>query len=107
MQDDIKIETNDTEDIDKIIHEPARLKIILYLSMVEESDFKYLLVHTGLSKGNLSSHLSKLGQANYVAISKQFRDKIPCTMIRLTQKGRDAFREYKSAIVQLLDNISI
>lgn len=91
--------------IDKAIHEPARLKIILYLYMVEGADFVYLMHKTGLSKGNLSSHLSKLEQAEYVSIKKEFVDKIPRTLMSLSKKGEEAFEKYKLSILTLLNSV--
>jgi DNA-binding MarR family transcriptional regulator len=93
------------EEIDKLIHEPARLKIALHLFSVENADFIYLAHKTGLSKGNLSSHLSKLEDAGYVLIEKSFVDKIPRTVISLTDIGIKAFKEYKSIITTILSTV--
>lgn len=89
-------------DIDPIIHAPARLSIVSILNAVEETDFLYLLHATGLSKGNLSTHLSKLEEAGYVEIEKTFRGKIPATLVRLTPQGRQAFERYRQAMVNFL-----
>lgn len=89
--------------IDKIIHEPARLKIFTCLDPVDNADFIFLLHETGLSKGNLSSHLSKLEQAGYIEIEKTFAGKIPRTLISLSKKGKQSFKDYKDAIVQILE----
>ncbi len=89
--------------IDRIIHEPARLKIFTCLDPVDNADFIFLLHETGLSKGNLSSHLSKLELAGYVEIEKTFIGKIPRTLISLSKKGRKSFQDYKNAIVQILE----
>jgi DNA-binding MarR family transcriptional regulator len=70
--DDIKTFT----DVDRVIHEPARLLIITLLAAVKEADFLYLQRESGLTKGNLSSHLLKLEQAGYIQIQKTFRGKI-------------------------------
>jgi DNA-binding transcriptional ArsR family regulator len=72
------------EEIDRIIHEPARLNIMLYLYVVEKADFVYLVHKTGLTKGNLSVHLQKLEQNGYVEILKEFVNRIPHTLVRLT-----------------------
>jgi DNA-binding MarR family transcriptional regulator len=68
------------------------------LFAAEEADFLYLLRESGLSKGNLSSHLSKLEAGAYVAIEKGFVGKIPRTVCRLTPAGRHAFRRYRSEL---------
>ena len=90
------------DDIDKIAHEPARLMILLHLFIVEKADFIYLMKQTGLSKGNLSSHLSKLEEAGYINIKKEFSEKIPHTFLSLTDKGRAAFTAYRETILKLL-----
>jgi DNA-binding transcriptional ArsR family regulator len=57
-------------DIDKNNPEPARLIIISYLYVVKSADFVFLRNHTGLTDGNLSSHLSKLESTGYIDIEK-------------------------------------
>jgi DNA-binding MarR family transcriptional regulator len=84
--------------IDRLIHEPGRLMIVGILSAVKECDFLYLLNETQLSKGNLSSHLSKLEAAAYVEIDKTYRGKVPQTLLRLTRKGRTAFDDYRKEL---------
>ena len=89
--------------VDPLIHVPARLAIVATLAAVEEADFRYLLRATGLTKGNLSAHLSKLADAGYVHITKTFRGKYPWTLCRLTPKGRAAFEAYRQAMRAYLD----
>jgi DNA-binding transcriptional ArsR family regulator len=84
------------ESIDRLIHEPARLVIMTILNAVESADFLYLLRETGLTKGNLSSHLAKLEEEGYVAIEKTYKGKIPLTICRLTESGRSAFGRYRA-----------
>jgi len=91
--------------IDQIIHAPARLTVLTYLYVVESVDFVFLKNMTGLTWGNLSTHLSKLEEADYVTIEKKFKGKKPHTMIRLTDKGRAAFREYKQNMQKVLDDL--
>jgi DNA-binding transcriptional ArsR family regulator len=92
-------------DIDRVIHEPARLLITTILYAVETADFLYLLRESGLSKGNLSSHLSRLEAAGYVAIEKTFRGKIPLTICHLTGSGRDAFRAYRDHLKRIVNTL--
>jgi DNA-binding MarR family transcriptional regulator len=92
-------------EIDRIIHEPARLLILAYLYVVESADFLFLMRQTGLTRGNLSSHLSKLETAGYISINKEFVDKIPRTLLRLTNSGRAAFRNYRRNMRQVLENL--
>ena len=92
-------------DIDRLIHEPARLIILAVLSVVESADFLFLVRQTGLTWGNLSSHLGKLEAAGYVDIEKQFKGRKPHTMLHLTEEGRTAFREYRQSMRQILDDL--
>lgn len=89
-------------ELDRVIHEPARLRLVALLSGVKEADFLWLLNESGLTKGNLSSHLAKLEQAGYVEVEKTFRGKIPLTLLRLTRSGRSAFTAYKRGLNALL-----
>jgi DNA-binding transcriptional ArsR family regulator len=93
------------DDVDRIIHEPARLMIAALLSGAKEADFLFLLRETGLTKGNLSSHLAKLEDAAYVEIEKTFRGKIPLTLVRLTSKGRAALQSYRKRMNGLLRHL--
>ena len=82
--------------IDRLIHEPARLIIMTMLNVVESADFLFLQRETGLTKGNLSAHLTKLEEAGYVAIEKTYKGKIPLTVCRLTEEGRKAYKHYRT-----------
>ena len=87
-----------------MIHEPARLMILTILSAVDSADFLYLQRETGLTKGNLSSHLSKLEDAEYITIEKTYRGKIPLTICKLSGNGRRAFTEYRDQLKYIVDN---
>jgi DNA-binding MarR family transcriptional regulator len=89
--------------IDRLIHEPARLSIMANLFVVESADFVFLLNRTGLTAGNLSSHMSRLSGAGYVEERKEFVDRKPRTMYRLTEEGRKAFDEYRRVILAALE----
>jgi len=94
-------------DIDRAIHSPARLKILAFLSVVESVDFTFLMNQTGLTRGNLSSHLSKLEEVGYISIEKKFVDKVPRTLISLTNEGRSAIHTYRENMKQVLDEILV
>lgn len=85
-------------EIDRVIHEPGRLMIVALLSAVDQADFLYLQYETGLNKGTLSSHLSRLEGAGYVEITKTYRGKVPQTLLRLTPLGRQEFTEYRKKL---------
>jgi DNA-binding MarR family transcriptional regulator len=91
--------------IDKIIHEPARLTIMAYLFIVDSADALFLQRQTGLTWGNLSSHISKLEAAGYVEVTKEFLDRKPHTALQLTQKGRTAFQEYRHNMKQVFEDL--
>ena len=90
-------------ELNRVIHEPARLTIVAVLSSVKEADFLYLLRETGLTKGNLSTHLIRLEEAGYVEIEKTFRGKIPLTLVRLSPQGRAAFQSYRKSMKDILE----
>ena len=89
-------------ELDRVIHEPGRLMVVALLFAVERSDFLYLLHETGMNKGTLSSHLSKLEEAGYIEVSKTYRGKVPQTLLRLTTSGRKAFDQYRRKLREAL-----
>ena len=94
-----------TTHLDRVIHEPGRLMIMAYLYVVEKADFLFLMRQTGMTQGNLSSHLSKLEAAGYIEIEKTFKGKKPLTMLRLTDAGRSGLREYRESMSRVLEGI--
>lgn len=101
MKDEILI----PDSIDKLIHEPARLNIMTTLYVIESADFLFLMRRTGLTFGNLSAHMSKLEQAGYIEVIKKFIGKKPHTMLRITEKGRQAFDEYRKIMKDFFNEI--
>jgi len=91
------------EEIDKLVHEPARLLLMAHLYVVEEADFVYLLDQTGLTAGNVSSHMKRLVAAEYVEMEKAFVENRPQTTYRLSRSGRIAFDAYRDNIAGILD----
>lgn len=92
-------------DLDRLLHEPARLQIMAHLYVLESADFLFLLRRTGLTKGNLSSHVRKLEQAGYLEVEKKFVDRHPVTAYRLTARGRAAVTAYRATILEALDGL--
>jgi DNA-binding MarR family transcriptional regulator len=88
-------------ELDRIIHEPVRLRIMAILGGVNTSDFKFMVSTLGLSKGNLSSHVDKLEAAGYVKVTKSFSGKITNTQYALTPRGRKALDEHWAALDSL------
>ena len=89
-------------DPDRLLHEPARLRLLANLAVVKKADFTWLLQQTGLSRGNLSVQMTKLADAGLVSIEKMFRDNRPRTLFELTEKGMGALREYKKNMNKIL-----
>ena len=98
-------ELNAIPNINKIIHEPARLVITAHLFVVESADFLFLQRQTGLTWGNISSHVRKLEKAGYVAVKKEFIDRKPHTTLQLTAEGRAAFQEYRKNMKQVFEDL--
>jgi DNA-binding transcriptional ArsR family regulator len=94
-------------DLDRLIHEPARLAVMSLLYVVESADFTFLMNQTGLTWGNLSTHLSKLEEAGYLEVEKSFKGKRPNTTLKLTTRGRTAFCEYVRKMRQVFQDISL
>ena len=92
-------------ELDRLVHEPARLMILAHLYVVESADFLFLMRQTGLTFGNLSSHMSKLEAAGYIEIQKKFVGKKPHTMLQITNAGRVALRDYQKRMKQVLDDL--
>lgn len=90
--------------LDKKIHEPARLAIMMVLYVADQADFLYLMNQTKLTKGNLSSHLSKLEEAGYIEVTKTIKGKMTHTVCSLTTGGRKAFDDYRRSINGVFNN---
>lgn len=88
-------------ELDRLIHEPARLRIVTVLANVAVADFNFLVTTLGITKGNLSSHMGRLEQGGYVEITKGFNGKVPLTTYRLTDTGRKALEAYWSALEEI------
>jgi DNA-binding MarR family transcriptional regulator len=89
-------------DLDRMVHEPARLAILTVLSAAEEVEFLFLHKVTGLSKGNLSAQSQKLETAGFLKTRKAFRGRVPVTSFKLTAAGRKALAAYHQQLRALL-----
>lgn len=87
-------------DLDRLVHEPARLAVIALLYVIESADFTFVMNQTGLTWGNLSAHMSKLEEAGYLEVEKSFKGRRPNTNLRLTPQGRAAFQKYAQKMKQ-------
>jgi DNA-binding MarR family transcriptional regulator len=95
----------DLAEIDRLVHEPARLMLMAVLYVIDSADFTFLMNQTGMTWGNLSAHMSKLEEAGYIDVEKTFKGKRPNTMLRLTPQGRSAFQAYRQKMKQVLDSL--
>ena len=84
--------------LDPVIHSQVRLAVLSILVSVKEADFNHLKNTIGTTDGNLSIHLSKLEEANYISIKKSFQGKKPLTTCSITEKGKEAFVKYLKAL---------
>ena len=84
--------------LDPLLHSELRLAVMSILLGVPEADFVFLKAQTGATSGNLSVQIDKLQQAGYIEVSKGFKGKMPQTLCRITDRGRDAFAAYVEAL---------
>jgi DNA-binding MarR family transcriptional regulator len=87
--------------LDPLIHEASRLVIVSVLNECESADFNFLLGTTGLTRGNLSTHMAKLVAAGYVEETKQFVNRKQLTQYKLSPAGRDAYKKYRADWINL------
>ncbi len=99
------INDSDIQDVDRLIHEPNRLIIMAQLYVVQSADFLFLQNQTQMTPGNLSAHLSKLEDAGYIEVTKEFIERKPHTALALTKKGRTAFIEYRRKVKQFIEKL--
>ena len=92
-------------EIDKTVHEPARLLILSILYVIDSVDFVFLNKQTGLTRGNLSTHMKKLEEAGYVLVEKEFVEKKPVTLYSITDEGGEALRTYRDLMQALLNEL--
>jgi len=92
-------------DLDPVIHAQARLAILSYLYVLESADYVFLMRMTGLTWGNLATHLGKLEEAGYVSVEKTFQGKKPQSTLKITDRGRAAFNGYRKSMQAFLDEL--
>ena len=88
--------------LDPLLHSELRLAIMSLLIIADEAEFPYIKEQTGATAGNLSVQIDKLSAAGYIEVEKTFKGKKPCTLCRITDKGRQAFEEYIEALKSYL-----
>jgi DNA-binding MarR family transcriptional regulator len=101
-----KTDLSSLAEIDRLVHEPARLAVMSLLYVVDSADFTFIMNQTGLTWGNLSAHISKLEEAGYLEVEKTFKGKRPNTTLKLTSHGRQAFRDYAKRMKQVFQDFN-
>ncbi len=86
------------KELDPILHSQLRLAVVSLLISVKEAEFAFLKEKTNASAGNLSVQISKLKEAGYIKVTKQFKDNYPLTICKITQVGVQAFEDYVQAL---------
>lgn len=94
--------TSGLPELDVLLHEPARLRVLVLLAAVEHADFMWLLRQSGLSRGNLSVQMGRLQEAGVVEVERELVGNRPRTSYRLSVDGLQALRAYKRAMQALL-----
>jgi len=90
------------KELDPLLHSQLRLALVSLLVGVKEAEFSYLKEKTEATAGNLSVQITKLKDAGYIRVTKQFKDNYPQTLCKMTPKGKKAFEEYVTSISQYL-----
>ncbi len=98
------MDQNQILQLDPIIHAPTRLAILSILITIENANFTFLKDSIGVTDGNLSTHLTKLESAGIITIEKTFKGKKPQTICAITDKGRDAFKNYLDQLEQIVQS---
>lgn len=94
------------DELDRLIHEPSRLRIMSVLAAAESLAFGELRGLLDMTDGNLSVHLRTLEEADYVEVDKSFVGRKPRTTARLSKKGRRAFTRYAEILARLTGGAS-
>jgi len=105
MKEDHPLNPLEISNLDRVVHSPTRLKILLVLLSVEEADFTFIARAADLTRGNLSANLSKLEGAGYVKIEKKFIERIPKTIVNITAEGEKALENYGNLLGPILDEL--
>ncbi len=105
MKEDHPLNPQEISNLDRVVHSPTRLKILLVLMTVEEADFTFIARAADLTRGNLSANLSKLEEAGYVKIEKKFIERVPKTIVNITAKGVKALENYSNLLGPILDEL--
>lgn len=96
-------EVDGVKDLDRVLHQPVRTRIVAYLVSVQECDYTTLKKALGLSDGHMSTHMKELLGSGYLEMEKSFVQNKPRTTYRLTKTGKKRFGEYVSILKSLIE----
>lgn len=88
----------DFQELDPILHAPLRLAVVSLLLSVKEAEFTFIKEKTNSTAGNLSVQITKLKDAGYIEVTKQFNNNYPQTICKITANGLVAFENYVKAL---------
>jgi DNA-binding MarR family transcriptional regulator len=90
------------EELDKVLHQPIRTRIMAFLAATKECDYTTLKNHLNLTDGHMSTHMKELLNSNLVEMEKEFVNNKPRTTYRITKEGKKRFLNYVAALKNLL-----
>ena len=105
MKKDHPLNPQEISGLDRVVHSPTRLKILLVLMSVEEADFTFISRAAELTRGSLSANLQELEETGYVRIEKKFIERVPKTIVSITDNGKKALEEYSKILGPILDEL--
>jgi len=88
--------------LDPLLHQPARLRIMVTLYRNRQLGFPALRDELGLTPGNLGAHLEKLEVAGYLSAARVLAGTSFEMRYRITPEGSEAFRSYLAALRSVL-----
>lgn len=90
------------EELDKILHQPIRTRIMAYLATQKSADYTTLRDMFLLTDGHMTTHMKELAENDYVSITKEFINNKPRTTYTITEKGTKAFLKYVATLKKII-----
>jgi len=86
------------KELEKLLFNPVRLKILSFLFSVENASFKKLIEVSEATKGNISVQIKKLEDAGLIKVRKKFEGNYPLTICKITSKGKTSFKVFLKSL---------
>ena len=93
------------DQLDKVIHQPVRTKIMAFLANAKECDYTTLKNALELTDGHMSTHMKELLSHGYVEMEKCFVNNKPRTTYRITKEGKKKFVLYINNLREFISNL--